>query len=375
MKLPTLYKRTTTGAQQEWAVSVEGNVIVTRWGQTGGSIQEGRDTIKTGKNIGRSNETTPEEQAELEAKALWEKKKKKRGYHEDADAAMDGKDNDLIEGGIFPMLAHKYWEQGHKIKWPAYVQPKLDGHRCIAIIKNGKASLWTRTRKPILCLPHITARFEELVAGDAIFDGELYNHAYRDDFEKLTSFIRQQTKPKPGHEVVQYHIYDFPHEAGFGLRSEALASFFAAVGDCPTLRLVETVKAETPKDLDKAYEEFLEQGYEGAMVRNEGSQKSGGYLNSRSYDLQKVKIMDDSEFEVLGVKEGRGKLAGHAMFIMEHKGAEFRAKMKGKLSELKKYLKDPSLAVGRVVTVQYQGFTKTNNVPRFPVVLRFRKDI
>jgi ATP-dependent DNA ligase len=171
--------------------------------------------------------------------------------------------------------------------------------------------------------------------------------------------------------VVQYHVYDIPHDSGFGGRADALNDFFATVENDSPLRLVSTLLAKDEEELQEIFRRYRAQGYEGAMVRN----VEGAYKNSRSYDLQKVKEMDDGEFEVLDVKEGRGKLAGHAMFIMEYEGRRFDAKMKGPLEELKKFITHPQLAIGRQVTVQYQGLTTKNKVPRFPVVLRFREDV
>jgi ATP-dependent DNA ligase len=133
--------------------------------------------------------------------------------------------------------------------------------------------------------------------------------------------------------------------------------------------LLETVLVNDEDELMAAFEQFRAQGYEGAMVRN----ANGLYVNKRSYDLQKVKEFDDAEFRITGVKEGRGKLAGHGIFECQTKeGAPFEAKMIGALAELRKYYEDPRLAVGRLLTVQYQGFTNKSGVPRFPVALRIR---
>lgn len=150
--LPTLFKKTSAGADQEWSIGTEANVIVTRFGQVGGKIQEARDEVKEGKNVGKANATTAIQQAEAEAQSQWEKKLKK-AYVQSLDDARAGKIDAVIEGGVFPMLAHRYDEQGHKIVFPAYVQPKFDGHRCIAVIEDFKATLWSRTRKPITGLP------------------------------------------------------------------------------------------------------------------------------------------------------------------------------------------------------------------------------
>ena len=371
MKLPTLYQRTNTGALQAWTIEVEENIITTRWGQMEGAIQSTHDLIKQGKNVGRSNETSKNEQAKLEALSRWDRKIKK-GYVKDREMAMAGEvDSSVIEGGVFPMLAHRYDKSGHKIQWPAYAQPKLDGHRCIVVARNGKVTLWTRSRKPIESMPHIVEAFEkEAKRSDFIIDGELYNHAYHDKFEELSSFIMQQ-KPKLGCTVVHYHIYDMPSvKGGYEKRLERLRELVKRMGSGP-LRLVETREVFDDNDLTLAFEYFTEQGYEGAMVRN----RTGEYLQDhKSYDLLKVKKFMDEEFKIIGVKEGRGKLAGHAIFICEiSKGKTFDAKMKGSISKLKMYWDNPELAIGKMITVQFQGYMKSGK-PRFPVALRFRPD-
>lgn len=367
MKLQKLFKISSVGAQQEWEISTEGNTIVTRWGRVGGKIQETRDLIKEGKNQGRSNETTPEQQAEAEATSTWEQKLKK-GYVKSLAAADAGEVDDVIEGGVEPMLAKRFDEQGDKIIYSAYTQPKFDGHRCIGILKNGKATLWSRTRKIITGLPHINRAIEALDEKNIILDGELYNHDYRHKFEELTSFIRNPV-PKEGHEVVEYHVYDcVDYALPFSERTALLSNLKLK----KPLITVETVLVDDEEELLLSFEQFLAQGYEGSMVRN----INGMYVNKRSLDLQKIKEFQDAEFLIVGVKEGRGKLMGCAIFLCEATGGtQFEVKLKGPQANLAKYWKKPSLAIGRMLTVQFQGMTNKNQVPRFPVGLRFREDI
>ena len=358
--LPMLFKKTSTGADQFWSVAVHDNAITSRWGQVGGAEQSTTDTITTGKNAGRVNATTPAEQALLEAQAQWERKLK-RGYVQDLKSAQAGQVDASIAGGIFPMLAHTFRDHAAKIVYPAYAQPKLDGHRCIAMA----SGLWSRTRKSIVSMPHITRALEPVLNGAAL-DGELYHHDYRDRFEELSSLIRPEYA-KPGHEAVQYHVYDCAMSGPFSDRLNHLRRILATVKH--PLVLVETVLVHDEDELMAAFETFRTQGYEGAMVRN----ASGLYVNKRSYDLQKVKEFDDAEFRITGVKEGRGKLAGHGIFeCATEDGTRFEAKMIGSLTELRKYYEQPSLAVGRLLTVQYQGFTNRSSVPRFPVALRIQ---
>lgn len=375
MKFPTLYKKTSTGAIQEWTIETEGSTIKTHWGQVGGAIQHGSDTIKEGKNVGKANATTPVMQAEFEAVSAWELKKKK-GYVDSINLAEAGKVDAVIEGGIFPMLAHTIEKRGKDLKYPAFVQPKLDGHRCIAICKNGKVTLWSRSRKPITGVPHIIKALESIggFAGENfMLDGELYNHEYHGDFEELTHFIRQQ-KPTSGHEVVQYHIYDLPIEEDYKDRLLKLKNFFfnIPVGDLNPLKFVKTIEVSGKAELMDAYDEFIEEGYEGAIVRN----AKGVYKNKRSSDLLKVKQFEDAEFKIVDVIEGRGKLAGHGIFICatEKGDNNFKAKLAGDLDNLKQYWTNPKLALGRKLTVQFQGYSKYG-IPRFPVGLRFREEL
>lgn len=366
MNFPTLYKKTSTGADQFWKIWTENNTIVTEYGQVGGKVQTSRDTISEGKNIGKANETTPVQQAESEAQSHWEKKKKSKGYVESLTAARAGEVDALVEGGINPMLAHRFDEQGHKIVYPAFVQPKLDGHRCIAVVKDGVCTLWSRTRKPITSVPHIIEAVEELGHDNIVLDGELYNHAYKTNFEELTSLIRS-AEPKPGHKAVQYHVYDVVNDKPFRERTASLKASRSKY-----IQVVETYQVESEEDMMDKFDGFVKMGYEGLMVRNAESK----YVNKRSYDLQKVKEFLDSEFEVVGVEEGRGKLAGHGIFVCKVNGGlnYFRAKMVGELDNLRDFYENPKKYIGRMLTVKYQGFSN-DGIPRFPVAVRFREDV
>jgi len=380
-EFPKLYKKTSTGAIQEWVVSVftiaDIPTIINNYGQVGGKIQESQEQVLEGKNTGRANATTALEQALAQAKARWEKQLKK-GYAQTIEDAQAGITDDVIEGGIFPILAHKFSEQEKKIKYPALAQPKLDGHRCTSQYGDATVTMWSRTRKPVLSIPHIVNCLENCGLADR-FDGELYNHEYRDNFEDLTSLITPD-EPKEGHEVIQYHVYDLalPNLTNYQ-RYLILENMRPAFENSP-VHIVETRIVNNKEELMQAYEDFMEQGYEGAIVRN----KDGMYVNKRSYDLQKIKIFDDDEFRIVDIKVGtKGSMAGKAVFICERiredqklpEGVTFDCKLKGDMSKLKEYADDPSLVIGKIVTVQYQGYTRKNLKPRFPVALRFRVEL
>ena len=379
MQLPRLYKKTSTGAIQFWEIRVAqgtglaerhgAHAIVTTFGQLDtGKPQRTIDEIWEGKNVGKKNETTPKQQAEAEAISKWEKQKKK-GYVESIEGAQKDELDDLITGGVVPMLAQKFSEHGHKIKFPCYTQPKLDGIRCLAIIKDGECTLWSRTRKPITSCPHIVQELEAAFSNrDIVLDGELYNHEMKKDFEKIVSLVRQE-EPAEGHEIVQYHIYDLINDSVFSERMETLDIIFAAY-EFYSIKQVLTEPVNSENDIMVYFEQFKKQGYEGSMLRNEFSK----YVNKRSYDLQKVKEFQEEEFDIIGIEEGTGKLSGHvgSFVCKDAKGAEFSAKMEGSTERLRDYFEKHDLWKGKRLTVQFQGLTGKNKVPRFPVAKAIR---
>ena len=364
--LPSLYSLNSNGSIQKWDISVEGNKIIKHYGQVGGKIQEVEDIIHEGKNVGRSNETSPAEQALAEATSQWEKKLKS-GYTKTLKESKEGKiDAQFVTGGIEPMLAHKWRDHAAKIVFPAFVQPKLDGIRCLAMLRKGKCTLWSRTRKPINSMPHIIEEIERQFKGqdDVVLDGELYNHSYKDKFEEIVSLVRPDA-PKAGHAVVQYHIYDMTAQLWtFKQRSDYLSE---RITPNKILVLVKTIKVEEDEVTDH-FTDFRKAGYEGAMIRNAKSL----YENKRSYGLQKIKEFDDAEFEIIGVEAGRGRMSECAIFVCKtKKGNEFNCKMEGSLDALKVFLQKPKSVIGKALTVRYQGMT-SGDVPRFPIGVTVR---
>lgn len=209
------------------------------------------------------------------------------------------------------------------------------------------------------------ARFHNL-----ILDGELYNHDLKNDFEKIVSAVRKED-PSEESEKVQYHIYDVVVDATNLERARWLA-LNGLWPDQEPLRLVKTESVRSEADVAAVFKDYRKQGYEGLMLRNNDAK----YENKRSYNLQKVKEFDDAEFRIVGVVEGKGKLQGllGAFVCVTEDGTEFEVKMAGNQEETKKFLHDESLWKGKFLTVQYQGWTGKNKVPRFPVGLRLREE-
>lgn len=380
MLLNKLYRKTATGAIQFWEINVteqkDGFGLITIiYGQVGSDCpQIVKEVIRDGKNIGKKNETSPYQQAIRDAISKWEYQKKKKGYVESEEAARNDEVDSIVKGGVFPMLAHKFENFSSKLEYPVYVQPKIDGHRCIAVVKNGVCTLWSRTRKPITSLPHINKSIEKLIGNnDIILDGELYNHEYCNNFEQITKLIRP-IEPVDGHEKVQYHIYDTVVEnKTFKERNEMLNRIFT-FNVVEHLKNVETNLIDNEQDLYTKFDNYLSNGYEGAMVRGVNGLYEG-HPTRRSPDLLKVKKFDDAEFEIVDVVQGNGKMEGKAIFVCKSGSELFESVMNCSMGELSTLWNKRKELIGKQVTVQYQGFTSKKNVPRFPRVLRIREDL
>jgi len=226
---------------------------------------------------------------------------------------------------IKPMLAHKY--NPDKVQYPAYIQPKLDGVRCI-FTKDGAFS---RTGKQFKNVRHIESALYSLFVTypKLILDGELYNHELKHDFEKIISLVRK-TKPTEKHRneaanLVQYHIYDIASMSSISYQGRMMfinsLRNIQSINSKKCIQFIDTQAVIDENDARDMHQEFLNMGYEGSILRN----MKGVYKNTRSYDLMKFKDFDDSEATIIGYEMGQGKRYGTlGKFIMQDdEGIEF----------------------------------------------------
>ena len=367
---PMLFKMLPSGAMRQWKSWSKADHVYTEFGQVGGKLQQSRDIV-FGKNTGRANATTPQQQAAFEAESLADKMIKK-GYVVNRDAASKTQ-NSLP--AILPMLAHVYADVKNPV-YPAYVQPKLDGVRCLAVVKNGKAKLYTRSQKIIDTVPRINAAVEKLAERSGIdsfvCDGELYNHKFADDFGRILGAIKRKGIGKD-EALIHYYIYDLTSDnqsslfrTEFSTRTRSLVSLLRGCS-LPIVR-VETLLVNSEAEMYAYAKKCMHEKYEGCMYRV----GSSFYEGKRSKNLLKVKVMLDSEYEVVGFQEGTGKLMGKvgSFHCKTETGVEFKAKLEGALDELPDF-KDGKKYIGKILTVRYQCLTPDGS-PRFPVGVKFK---
>jgi DNA ligase-1 len=366
MKLETIYKKTKTGATQEWTIEVSDNKYRTHSGQVGGQIITNAWTVVYGKNEGKANGTTDIEQALKEAIAK-RTKKLESGYFESI-TNIDTKQY------FEPMLAAKWEDYKDKIQYPIYSQAKLDGIRCI-LTKDG---MFSRNGKPIISAPHIFDSVKPLFETNPnlVFDGELYADKFANDFNKIVSLVKK-TKPtaddlKESKELIEYHIYDLPSsDKNFIQRAYDLAILFETHKQLHShCRIVETYKVPSEDVVTELYEKYVEEGYEGQMLRLDGK-----YENKRSKNLLKHKSFVDEEYTILDICEGEGNRTGTAGYMVFEtaEGKPFKSNVKGTWDETAEMLKNKKQLIGKQATIKYFNLTP-DGIPRFPYVINIDRN-
>ena len=311
------------------------------------------------KNVGKNNYLSPEAQSHEMLEQETGKKERKNYFR----TVEDAKTKKLF----LPMLAHKYSDHGKNLIFPAGSQVKLDGARCnvyyCPVAK--EVVIRTRTGKAYNSVPHILEGLREFCESNKsiVLDGELYNHDFRNDFETIMSLVRQ-SKPtendlERSSKLVQFHVYDVyvPLRTGmpFKERMNLILSMADHMPKCVVL--VPTTVVNDVTHLDSLQEEYLEDGYEGQMVRGmESVYKDDG----RSKDLLKRKIFIDDEFPIVRVEEGEGAWKGCAkrVIIKLPDGREQGTGIDGNFAVNRERFENRDELVGKLATVRFFRFTK-----------------
>lgn len=449
---PKLYAQDKNGKIKVWTAVVlvksDTDAVTSRitHGYINGKQQVAYRDCNAGKNIGRSNETTPLEQCISETQRKWKDKKEKEAYTETKPADygegygdisgnnyndVDPEGEFIDEGSNFaipflPMLAHTFNPEdavttttknsgGSKkkkvIKFPCFVQPKLDGLRCVSYAirrmgggGTGAVALQSRTGAVFTGLPHIENALRPYLSQhpSIVIDGELYTDQM--PFEELAGLIKKKKITIDDVErlkKVKYHVYDiYDHSqydmpyseridllasvvrrcacvandtpmagaaSGRMLRSVAAAQDVCSSGDASSaavVTLVRTEKIGVLSEFRKLFAEFVEGGYEGIMLRN----ADGVYrANYRSNDLQKYKEFMEDEFRIIGFTEGEGRDTGAVIWLCEtDDGKDFTVRPRGTMEQRRVWFNDGELYIGKNLTVVYQELTEEGK-PRFPV--------
>jgi DNA ligase-1 len=406
--LPTIYGVDKNGKTKVWTARIyrdELNGFATaeiEYGQLDGKKQTTSREYTEGKNLGKKNETTPLQQCISETRRKWQDKIEKEGYiptsetqtiqttqttqTTDANIVINAinpnnPNNPInpINAKVFPMLAHTYEpvhtnakNKKNDIVFPCYVQPKLDGLRCICYMdmsnNDGKVVAQSRTGAYFESVEHICAELRPILLQNPglILDGELYTADM--PFEELAGLIKRKKTSdtnvnRQRMQLVKYHIYDVVVDGDYSERHDRIVQVVDGT-KCPHLEAVDTRLIHNVNEFKQAFGEYVAAGYEGIMLRN----AHGLYRqNYRSHDLQKYKEFVESEYPIVGFKEADGRDKGTVVWVCAtDECRQFSVRPRGTQEQRRQWFQDGPQHVGKLLTVIYQELSELN-VPRFPV--------
>lgn len=369
-KLPPLYGKTSAGKLQIWYTFAEGNAIHVIHGLCEGKKQE-KITYAKGKNKGKSNETSDDQQAILEAKSKWQHQRD-RGYFETKEEALA-----FVE--FSPMRAQAWKDQAKKVVFPCYVQPKNNGLR-LMLEAGGKAL--SKSGLDLQLPKHWKTGLRILEASgllDEGLDGEVYAGLIKDGGLSLQEIISAFRKENENTPKLEYHVYDIPGGGTFEERAQKLGKLYEkllrleAEGVKLPIKVVWTGIVHDEEEATTVYNYLVSEGYEGMMYRNAKGLYEHG---KRSYDLQKRKPRQDAEALVLSCREDKnnqGVLTVQAV-NGEQSGALFDLLMKKDADNsinLRKYENAKSL-IGKHITYEYEELS-TDLIPTKGVGIHVRE--
>ena len=400
-----LYKRDKSGKIRIWSIDHNENSYWTINGlYPNGKMQQTSPTFVEQKNIGKTNETSLEQQVlnEVASKVQYQID---HGYSYEIPTE---------EKRFEVSLAEKYSDRQEKGKldFPYIIESKFDGLRCFIKNCDGEIRMFSRGHKEFVSCPHIkenefVKKFFETYP-DAILDGELYNHDLKNDFNKIVSLVKK-TKPKPDDleesaKLVQYYCFDsyFPSEPQLKYldRKFRIADFIwennlvkhnSFENDywnkvrCDNVTIVGIERAphganqpwtwnlrwvvgyaSNEEEVEGHIKAETSEGYEGIMLK-----KDVPYFFGRSFNMLKYKKFKDAEYKIVDFEEGKGNLKGIAAAVIceTDNGEQFKAGVTGTQDYARNLYENRNEYVGKLATIKYQELTPVKDgkggVPRF----------
>lgn len=353
----------------------EGYVITSSTGLVNGKHTESKEMVLKAKG-----KNTIYEQAKVKAEAAYTNKRNE-GYKSIVDLAEYAVANEIeldVEAPIdvifrklkiryntdtrwypLPMLADKYEKHKKKVAFPGYIQPKLNGVRCLAMWDkdNDNVILVSRGGKTYF-IPHIEKELRPFFQTNptVILDGEIYSHGKR-----LQTISGAARKEKDAPDWLEYHVYDLldiDKTQGERLR-EADAAIFVLRGQWGAKHIysVPHYSVSQHEEIKSWHDNFVNDGYEGAMYRNPSARYG---VSFRVTELLKVKEFIDEEFEIIGCEadEAVGIPQSFVFVLQNDRNDEtFKARPTGSLEEKQFWYDNIDAFIGAKATVRYQERT------------------
>jgi ATP-dependent DNA ligase len=358
----TIYSKDSLGNIRIWYMKQQDAKYCTISGLKDGEKVTSEWTLVEGKNTGKKNATSAEQQATAEIISRY-KKQLKTGYFKNIKDAGKILYVEPMLAQSLHKLADKNLPDYNKQHWA--IQCKFNGNRCVAT----KSGLFTRTGERYMSVPHIEAALKPFFDKnpDAVLDGELFNNDLRQKLNEISELLRKTVKITPeilakSKNMVRYYVYD-----GYGFNSDTY-DFDAAtpyrirkeyidgniVGAYDYIEHVETTTIKNESHMMEIFQKYLADQQEGGILRN----MAAPYEHKRSKNLVKVKVDEDDEAVIVDLTDGNGNWSGAATNVtLKWKDKTFDGVFKGEYEQRVEILKNKKDWIGKTVTFFFMGLT------------------
>jgi len=402
-----LMKDNTIPIKPEYLTGTEipAGTITQVWVETGvigGKISRHSPTYTKDKNVGKSNERNSLEQGLVLARSQYLKRLE--------NGLRTNSNTDITKNAMFfPMLVCKYEDEKDKLVYPLFIQPKLDGARCVAFLNTDPSPsheptfsnviLYSRQKKNFIgfddlrkeLLPILMEGWDFEGKQSIYIDGELYKHGL--NLQTISGAVRNPDRDNiPEYKGIKFHVFDVFYPRNPALKfAERLSILDGLFDNLNTVEKVETIEVKSEYMQNKLYKKFLARKYEGIIIRNSDSlyltHPTKNSMEIRSKFVLKRKMTYTDEFEVVNFEQGlKGRDKGAIMWVCKtHKTDKlFSATPKNiTYEERYKLFKDASFNhgagfenkyKGRMMTIEYEDLSK-DKIPLRAKAVGFREHI
>lgn len=393
-RLSPLYRQNELGSQLMWWIgfNIDTNELVMSFGHVGGKIRFETTRVETnqsGRNI--------HEQSMLEARQRYQIKYRNEHYRQPGEAPKIY-NKPMLAGRLEFVDGTRHTENPQlrtRLRFPIYVQPKLDGARCLSRLEGG--NIIFRSRGDVRW-NHLIDEFGEQISlflsyipWQCELDGEVYLHGKR-----FTEFISILKNMRVKHHLLgelKYYIYDFhptepiPMEHRIAALYSAKAAYDRDNNPSNRFEILATYSASSIQDVIHHHKYFRSLGFEGTIIRKiagpnptETHLREALYKPNRGLNIIKLKDVEDAEFPIVGVCDAEGTETGAALVFIEVKfpdktgqiiTSNIRMRPSYPFEERRLWLTNPSLVIGKLATVEFDSVSEYG-VPRNPVMKSLR---
>ncbi len=354
--MTVLYKPAKTVKTQQWQIEVQGDSFICTYGQLGGAMQK-QTTKCSGKNLGKANQTTPEQQAVLEAEALVTKKLKSGYSYEISDTPSVS----------LPMKVKSYQDQLHNIEFPCISTEKLNGVNAMFKRTSDSLTIYSRGGEVYPAIPHLEQHIHDIMdeLSHNELNAELYIHG-----EHLQDIQSAVKKPNSLSPKLTCNIFDIADSSEiYEYRRTKLMTIYNTLESIDHVSLkyigfLTGVECHSHEQIELHYNQCMDNNLEGTVIKNF---KALYQHNVRSSDMFKYKKTQSAEFLIISYELDKN---GLPVFILESAGGEFKAKPIGTKEYWSQQI--PFTYIGQYATVEYETFSKAG-IPLKPIFIATRE--